>query len=195
MGTATVVSPARALSMGAFFAREGFGLADRDARIVGPELVRLGEGGEATPRKIVDAARDESSPLHPYFAWDDRTAADKYRHMQARQLVKAVMVVITDGRRRAVSPAIAAARIMATGGMAELDEYARQDVERPVPVPGGRERSPVAIPATIVYRPPPEQDVAKRARRALRLWHRRFSPHRVELGELAAALTLIEPFL
>jgi hypothetical protein len=37
--------------------------------------------------EIVDAARDEDSPLHPYFNWDDKDAADRFRLEQAKQLV------------------------------------------------------------------------------------------------------------
>lgn len=49
-------------------------------------------GGRITPEQIVDAARDESSPLHQYFEWDNRIAAEQYRLMQARTLLRSCQV-------------------------------------------------------------------------------------------------------
>lgn len=43
--------------------------------------------GELTPRVIVDEARDPASPLHKEFEWDDAAAADRFRLIQAGQLV------------------------------------------------------------------------------------------------------------
>lgn len=50
-------------------------------------LAKLG-GGRITPRALVDAARDPDSPLHSFFEWDDSEAAEKYREMQARTLLR-----------------------------------------------------------------------------------------------------------
>jgi len=36
-------------------------------------------GGVVSPRDVVDAAKSEVSPLHPYFEWDDTVAAEKFR--------------------------------------------------------------------------------------------------------------------
>jgi len=56
------------------------------------ELNRLAKqnGGKITPRMVVDAARDDNSPLHDYFEWNDSEAAEKYREMQARTLLRSV---------------------------------------------------------------------------------------------------------
>ena len=52
------------------------------------ELDRLArEHGHITPELVVEAARDEGSPLHSHFDWDDSAAADKWRREQARQLI------------------------------------------------------------------------------------------------------------
>lgn len=57
------------------------------------ELKRLAEshGGELKPLVVVNAARDEESPLHQSFNWDDSSAAEHWRLQQARQLIRAVV--------------------------------------------------------------------------------------------------------
>ena len=45
-------------------------------------------GGIISPRDVVDAAKNEASPLHPYFEWNDSVAADKYRLGEARNLLR-----------------------------------------------------------------------------------------------------------
>jgi hypothetical protein len=45
-------------------------------------------GGVVSPRDVVDAAKSEVSPLHPYFEWDDTVAAEKFRLGQARNLLR-----------------------------------------------------------------------------------------------------------
>jgi len=63
------------------------------------ELNRMAKrnGGKITPKMIVEAARDESSLLHDYFEWDDTVAAEKYREMQARTLLRSVDLKVTQG--------------------------------------------------------------------------------------------------
>ena len=50
--------------------------------------------GRLTPEQVVEAARDESSPLHECFEWDDGKAAHKYRVEQARDLLKRVKIEV-----------------------------------------------------------------------------------------------------
>ena len=54
------------------------------------------EQGGITPIAIVDAAREESNPLHGWFEWDDVIAGEKYRVSQAQDLVQALVVVYED---------------------------------------------------------------------------------------------------
>lgn len=56
--------------------------------------------GELTPELVVEAARSTASPLHTAFEWDDRAAADKYRIVQARELLRKAEVVIEERRVR-----------------------------------------------------------------------------------------------
>lgn len=58
------------------------------------ELRRLAaeNGGILKPEAVVDAARDDESPLHSQFEWDDTEAAAAYRLYQARHLIARVVV-------------------------------------------------------------------------------------------------------
>ena len=52
------------------------------------------DGGLLRPAAVVDAARDEKSPLHGAFEWDDTEAAQKYRLLQAQSLIRSFKVEI-----------------------------------------------------------------------------------------------------
>lgn len=43
--------------------------------------------GLITVDAVLDAARDEDSPLHRHFEWDDSKAAENHRRWQARTLI------------------------------------------------------------------------------------------------------------
>lgn len=63
------------------------------------------EHGELTPQVVVDAARDESHPLHNRFEWNDTIAAEAHRRSQAAELIRSVKVIYTetpDGEERKV---------------------------------------------------------------------------------------------
>ena len=53
--------------------------------------------GILKPESVEEAARKPSSPLHPFFTWDDNEAARLYRIEQARQLIRVVVDVSSDG--------------------------------------------------------------------------------------------------
>lgn len=61
------------------------GLYRGDAEKCFSEIQSIGES--ATPRQILDKARDSTTELHKCFEWDDSVAAEKYRLQQARQIV------------------------------------------------------------------------------------------------------------
>lgn len=58
------------------------------------EINRLAKanGGKITPAQLVAIAADPNNPLHEYFEWDDSAAANKYREVQARILLRSVRV-------------------------------------------------------------------------------------------------------
>lgn len=45
------------------------------------------------PKAVVDAARPENSPLHGAFCWDDTEAAERYRIIQAQDLIRSYKLV------------------------------------------------------------------------------------------------------
>lgn len=49
--------------------------------------------GVLKPHYVVDAARDPSHSLHGFFEWEDHAAAEKWRHSQARAIIRAVRIV------------------------------------------------------------------------------------------------------
>ena len=55
-------------------------------------LALHGQHGHLTPEIVLDDARDESSPLHDHFDWDDASAAEAHRLDQARGLIRRVKV-------------------------------------------------------------------------------------------------------
>lgn len=48
------------------------------------------------PVDVVDAARDSKSPLHRFFEWDDGVAAEAFRLVQARNLIRKVRITRGD---------------------------------------------------------------------------------------------------
>ena len=53
--------------------------------------------GKLTDEQIVTEAADSTSDLHPYFEWDDTTAAHSHRLNQARSLIRRYKVRIDVG--------------------------------------------------------------------------------------------------
>ena len=62
------------------------------------DAIRVASGGELHPGPVVDSARDEASPLHRYFEWNDAKAAEQHRLDQARQLIRGIRVIDDDNR-------------------------------------------------------------------------------------------------
>ena len=70
--------------------------ADKKQKAIRDELMRLAivAGGLLSPEAVVDAAQDDTSPLHDCFEWDDTDAARLYRIEQARRLIRVQVEVI-----------------------------------------------------------------------------------------------------
>lgn len=60
------------------------------------ERIRLKNNGVLKPEAVVEEAKDEKSPLHKYFTWDDSVAAHQWRLEQARRLIRAVVTIVDD---------------------------------------------------------------------------------------------------
>ena len=64
----------------------------RDHDAIRAEIERLERDGKIRPVDVVEAAADESSPLHDCFTWDDGEAAHQYRLIEARNLLRVYVV-------------------------------------------------------------------------------------------------------
>lgn len=51
------------------------------------------KNGSVTPSDVVNASREEGTPLHDLFEWDDSIAAEKYRETQARFIIRNIQRV------------------------------------------------------------------------------------------------------
>lgn len=68
-----------------------------DAQAVGERLESIRQANSLlTPSVVLADAENDSSPLHPFFEWDDTTAARKYRVNQAGHLIRSVQVTFSD---------------------------------------------------------------------------------------------------
>jgi len=57
--------------------------------------------GELTPRLVVAEWRDPDHPQHGRLEWDDAVAGEKFREVQARELIRSVHIVYrkADGKK------------------------------------------------------------------------------------------------
>lgn len=65
------------------------------AQVAGERLAEIARanGDRIEAPGVVEDARPEGSPLHPCFTWDDAHAAEQFRLVEARQLIRNVYVV------------------------------------------------------------------------------------------------------
>lgn len=66
------------------------GIFKADATKVADEIMSIGEA--ATPRQILELGRNKNTELHKCFEWNDGIAAEKYRVIQARNIVRCLVV-------------------------------------------------------------------------------------------------------
>lgn len=109
-----------------------------DIRLANPE-------GLLVMAEVVEAARDESSPLHLFFNWDIALAAYQHWLNQARALVRTIEVIMPDDPEESLIPryiSLVSDRKRNGGGyreasqvfsnkelMEELEVTAKKDVE------------------------------------------------------------------
>lgn len=65
-----------------------------DANIVGKEIDEL---SSITCENVVEKAKDETTELHKLFEWDNNIAGEKYRKIQANQIIQNIQVVVKKG--------------------------------------------------------------------------------------------------
>ena len=59
--------------------------------------------GGITPEIVLADARKKNSPLHSHFVWDDSTAAERYRLVQAAELIRRIKVTYEYAPEKIVS--------------------------------------------------------------------------------------------
>ena len=67
-----------------------------DAQAAGKLCLSLQQTGGLTPKRLLDANRDESAPLHNEFEWNDAIAAESYREQQASYIIRQLVVKTDD---------------------------------------------------------------------------------------------------
>lgn len=77
-----------------------------DAQAAGEALekIKADNDGLLTASLVVDEARPEDSDLHPFFLWEDSEAAEEFRKIQARTLIRAVVVLSDPGSNSPSAP-------------------------------------------------------------------------------------------
>ena len=68
-----------------------------DAQKCGEEM-----GNSPTPESLLEKAKDPTSELHKCFEWDDTKAAEKYRLVQARQMIQFIIIKDTKTKENQV---------------------------------------------------------------------------------------------
>jgi hypothetical protein len=63
-----------------------------DAQSTGEYLYSLAEKGDLTADIVLEDAKNKDSPLHSFFDWNNKVAAEKWRHTQAAYLLRSVEV-------------------------------------------------------------------------------------------------------
>jgi hypothetical protein len=88
-----------------FSFREGEPIRLKNAKLADPNeignalsQIAAKNGGELRPHDVVDAAKAKNHPLHRYFEWDDKIAANAYRVDQARALIRIVRVEVDEDK-------------------------------------------------------------------------------------------------
>lgn len=67
-----------------------------NAQAAGELCLSLQQTGGLTPKRLLDANRDESAPLHNEFEWNDAIAAESYREQQASYIIRQLVVKTDD---------------------------------------------------------------------------------------------------
>lgn len=77
--------------------RKGAPFKESDAQVIAKTLTDLAraQGGKVEPKVLLQEASDPSHPLHRLFEWDDSKAANKYRLIQARQIITCVQYEVS----------------------------------------------------------------------------------------------------
>jgi hypothetical protein len=73
-------------------------LRKADPQVIGDalEAIAAEHEGRLNVPDVIEAATAKSHPLHPYFEWNNKIAADAWRRDQARAIIRSVRIVRDD---------------------------------------------------------------------------------------------------
>ncbi len=80
------------------------------------EAMAASNNGVVTVDMVIDAAKDESSPLHSHFEWDNDKAAENYRRWQARALIARCKITIASSEGVEVRAFVSLTQDRTSGG-------------------------------------------------------------------------------
>ena len=88
------------------------------------------DGGLLRPQAVVNAARPKDSPLHSAFCWNNTEAAQKYRLLQAQQLIRSFRVTVEDNGAKYETPVFVGVSTDRTGEKCENPYRLAEDVAK-----------------------------------------------------------------
>lgn len=54
---------------------------------------------KVSPSIVLELAKDPNHPLHNFFEWDNETASNKYRLIQARELINSIIIEVINEQK------------------------------------------------------------------------------------------------
>ena len=76
---------------------------NKKKEIINQEITKIYKNhGEVKASVVVDSARPKSAPLHSFFEWNDKKAAEEYRLNTARRMIKKAVITIDKKEDRLV---------------------------------------------------------------------------------------------
>jgi hypothetical protein len=141
--------------------RSGFRIKG-DAQVIGEYIEKFrDDGGNLSPEQLVKDAKNESSPLHELFEWNNQAAAREYRLTQARHLIRSLEVVYVEND-------------------VEIQTYAYVSLE-------GKHHGPYTSMRKVLSADEQRKQLYNQALRDLRVWRSKYN-HIKELKELYEAI-------
>lgn len=88
-----------------------------DAQTAGKVMEQIEErDGEVTKESLLEEARDENSPIHNCFEWNDGIAAERWRLDQARHMIQDLQVEVVQIDEAEKAPAFVNVSVRGAGG-------------------------------------------------------------------------------
>lgn len=138
-----------------------------DAQTAYEECQRVESERGLTPANLVDESRAEDAPLHEEFEWDDSTAAERYREVQAAEVIRHIITIRVDDKpvveHRTFSP------VPASMVNKNIDDEPEDDVERKT------EKNVYVNTYVAIQRPETHDVILSRAMSELRAFKRKYN--------------------